>query len=73
MAHIKKYLDLACSEFILLDDRRTIVQPKDTCDTSNVPEDYKEQLAEITRNTDETIYINRRMITDTTEGRELAF
>ena len=37
----------------------------------NVPEDYQKQLDEITRNTDETIYMNRRMIKDTTEGREI--
>jgi len=38
---------------------------------SNVPEDFQTQLDEITRNTEETIYINRRMIKDTTVGREI--
>jgi len=37
----------------------------------NVPDDYQKQLDEITRNTDETIYMNRRMIKDTTVGREI--
>jgi len=38
---------------------------------TNVPDDYQKQLDEITRNTDETIYMNRRMIKDTTVGREI--
>ncbi|MGI0047851.1 MAG: hypothetical protein ACREBB_11805 [Nitrosotalea sp.] len=72
MAHIAKHLDTGCTEYILLDDRRTIVQPKDRCDMTNVPSDYKKQLEEITRNTDETIYMNKRMIKDTTVGREVS-
>lgn len=39
---------------------------------TNVPSDYKKQLEEITRNTDETIYMNKRMIKDTTVGREVS-
>jgi hypothetical protein len=38
---------------------------------NNVPDDYARQLDEITRNTNETIYMNRRMIKDTTVGREI--
>lgn len=39
---------------------------------NNVPDDYVKQLDEITSNTSETIYMNKRMIKDTTVGREVS-
>ena len=71
MAFVKKYLDTGCTEYILLDNKHTIVQPKQRCDMSNVPEDFQIQLDEITKNTDETIYINKRLIKNIAVGDEV--
>lgn len=71
MARITKYLDTGCTEYIFLNDFRTIVQPKERCDMSKVPKDFQKQLDDITRNTSETIYMNRHMIKDTTVGKEV--
>ena len=38
---------------------------------SNVPEDFQIQLDEITKNTDETIYINKRLIKNIAVGDEV--
>lgn len=39
---------------------------------SSVPEDFQAQMDEITKNTDQTIYINKRMIRNIAIGDEVS-
>ena len=60
MGKVKKCLNAGCTEFILLDDGKTLIQPLDECDLKSVPKDYKKQLEVIARETTETIYVSKR-------------
>jgi len=72
MARIKKCLDDACTQFILLDDGRTIAQPKDRCDVKERdPKKYAEQFAEISRETTTTIYTSGQLIKDPKPGKKI--
>lgn len=72
MARIKKCLDDSCTQFILLDDGRTIAQPKDHCDVKKRDiQEYAEQFAEIARESKTTIYTSGQLIKDPKVGRKV--
>jgi len=70
MAKVKMCLDAGCTEYILLDDGKTIVQPKVKCDVRHVVADFQEQFDTITKETTETVYASRKLF-DVKEGDEL--
>ena len=70
MVLVKKCLNVGCTEFILLEDGRCLVQSAKECNTANVPKDYKEQFSKIGEQTTETVYVGKRMF-DAKEGDEL--
>jgi hypothetical protein len=72
MALLLNYLDGGFTEYFLLDINDTIVQPKNMCDISEVPEDFQEQLDEIAQDTNETIYLNKPFFKDLEEGDEVS-
>lgn len=61
MVKVKKCLDAGCTEYILLDDGRTIVQPKDKCEIRHDAEDFQKQFVEIAKETTETIYTSKKL------------
>jgi len=73
MAKVKKCLDAGCTQFILLDDNRLIVQPKEKCDLKSIPEDFTKQYDEITENVGDTIYTSKNAFKNIKEGEELKF
>jgi len=70
MVLVKKCLNLGCTEFILLEDGRCLIQSAKTCSTKDVPKNYKQQFAEIGEQTKETVYVGKRMF-DAKEGVDL--
>ena len=60
----------ACTEYILLDDGRTIIQPREKCDAKSISEDYTKQLRTIGEKTAYTIYADRRLF-DVKAGDEI--
>jgi Mg-chelatase subunit ChlI len=73
MAKVKKYLDSGCTEYILLDDDRVIIQPKAKCDIKSVPEDFDKQFQEIAQSVKETIYTSKQAFKKVKVGEELKF
>jgi hypothetical protein len=73
MAKVKKYLDAGCTQYILLDDNRVIVQPKDKCDLKSIPENFQEQFQEIAQVAGDTIYTNKQAFKNVKVGKELKF
>jgi len=72
MAKIKKCLDDSCTQFILLDDGRTIAQPKDRCEVKQRDiDDFKKQFTEIARESKETIYTSSPIIKNPKVGRKV--
>lgn len=73
MAKVKKCLDSACTRYILLDDDRVIIEPKDKCDIKQVTKDFQEQFKEIAQVVKETIYTSKELFKNVKEGEELKF
>jgi hypothetical protein len=73
MAKVKKCLDSACTRYILLDDDRIIIEPKDKCDTKSISKDFQEQFKEIAQVGKETIYVGSELFKNVKKGEELKF
>lgn len=73
MAKVKKCLDSACTRYILLDDDRVIIEPKDKCDIKQATKDFQEQFKEIAQVVKETIYTSKELFKNVKEGEELKF
>ena len=72
MVKIKKCLDSDCHQFILLEDGRTISQPKDTCDhVKRDIDEYRKLHAEIARESKETIYVSGQLIKNAKPGKNV--
>ena len=70
MVKVKKCLDAGCTEYILLEDGRAIVQPKDECSIEHVAKDFEKQFADIVKETTETIYTSKHLF-NVEEGDEV--
>jgi hypothetical protein len=68
-------LDTNCTTYIFLDDNRVIHQPKDKCDTKQLPSDITDQLEAETRFIKETVYVSKGAFDrkKIVEGEELKF
>ena len=62
MVKVKKCLNDACSEFILVEDGRLFVQPKESCDIKGISKDFAKQFAEIVPGVSETVYITKKTL-----------
>ena len=71
MAKVKAYLDAGCSEQILLDDGRCIVQVKEKCSARRVPHDFREKSDLISRETKRQIFLSGKLFRNVEEGAEL--
>jgi hypothetical protein len=73
MAKVKKCLDSACTRYILLDDDRVIIEPKDKCDTKQISKDFQKEFKEIAQICKETIYTSKELFKHVKKGEELKF
>jgi hypothetical protein len=73
MAKVKKCLDSGCTRYILLDDDRCIIEPKDKCDTKSISDNFQKEFEEIAQITKETIYTSKELFKDVKKGEELKF
>ena len=72
MVKVKKCLDAGCTEYILLEDGRCIVQPKDSCEIGQSNKDFKEQFVTVAKETTETIYTSKKLF-KVKQGDEVNF
>jgi hypothetical protein len=74
MAKVKKCLDAGCTRYILLDDNRCIIEPKDKCDFKSVSDNFLEEYKELSKQvTGDTIYTSKELFKKVKEGEELRF
>jgi len=75
MARIKKCLNQDCTQFIFLDDGRTIIQPVEPGKRCAKPvgdsKAYQKQFSDANKDVTETIYSSGTLIKDPKVGKEI--
>lgn len=73
MPKVKKLIDTGCTDVVVTDDGRAIIQPKAECTEGLKPEEVAKQMDEIADSINETLYVkgNRPLFVKVKEGEEL--
>ena len=73
MVLVKRCMDSNCTIYIWLEDGRVIQQPKDKCDKKQLPDNFTQELEDLSRQVDQTVYVGRGTfdVNKIVEGQEL--
>lgn len=62
MVRVKKCLNDSCSEYILVEDGRLFIQPKDKCNIKGFDKNFKDEFAKLVPQITSTTYISKKTL-----------
>lgn len=62
MVKVKECLDSGCNKFILVEDGRCFIQPKNICNSGDADKDFSDKFAKLVPKITETVYISKETL-----------
>ena len=62
MVRVKKCLNDACTEYVLVEDGRLFIQPQEKCDVKRISKNFKDEFARLIPQITSTVYISEKTL-----------